>query len=816
MGRGDDLPADSHVGFMVTIPTTTGPASNASRNSPTATSTSPNDGTISILSPVSVETAPIQPSRNGIIADNANIEPITDNHSCPPVHQYLALPRLSSIQLVPSPAPWDWTPATPLPAEIRGVDGKKARDTWANNPNTVSNFYTGYEGLNENLRISQGKEGEGNPPTKEHFLVADFDFALSNEDALAAAKKFIPAPNRLEKTFSGNWRAVWFLESSINIPSYEFAKFFKKNFSTFAFAPERLMSGFDKGAWAAPERFWTNSGEWFNLHDEKIPAVRSLGWQFLASQKFNWKKAFNSVAIPAEVAAEELAKKYPRFSNWPGEFVLDSQGPTFWVDGSNSPKSAIVRETGIQTFSDHAFKGFYTWTELLGAAFTKAYEADAVGRAVEGIYYDSQNYWALESHGWQSYNATSLTRLLKVDRGVCCLSDKSGVHDIDRTIRHIERTSSVVGAAPFVCRRPGLINVNGDRFLNTHTKPFMAPAPGPQVWGAAGNFPWVSTAIDSIFNRGDYEQVVSIISWAAHLYQSGINFEPRSGLIVVIAGAAGVGKSMFVYGILGAIFGGVGEAGKLLSGEDTFGSENFSKALWCMDDNKSSSDYSSHRKLSEGLKRAAANDAVQYHKKYAVPCVISWFGRIILCLNKDAESLRMLPDMEISILDKISLYHTADTTIEYPTRKEIDAILVKELPFFCAYLRDYVIPPRHIGTNRFGVKPWKDAEIFGQAKKSSPETGLLEIVNSWRTFFFLHSQPNVTDWQGGATDLVNDMILQNRGMSHSLHGYSSRSIGRLLGKLAETPEYGISVIGERNGSNRYRIARQDDLKTNEI
>lgn len=688
---------------------------------------------------------------------------------------------LSSTKVLTGIVPWDWKPTTPFPQGIRG--DKKARDEWASNPHTVSNFYTGYEGLNDNLRIRQGGEN-GNPPVKEHFLVADFDSPVSEEMALAEAKKFNPQPNRLEKTLSGNWRAVWFLEVPIVLPSYEFAKFFKKTFAAIAFAPEKMLPGFDRGAWEAPERFWTNSGQWFVIHNEKIPADRIIGWQFLASEKFNWKKAFNSIAIPAELAAEELQKNFPRFSIWPGEFVLGAQGPSFWVDGSTSPMSAIVRETGMQTFSDHAGKGFFPWVELLGSAFTKQYEADAVGRAVQGIFYDKRSYWLREDCGWQAYDVSNLTRILQVDRGVSVRPDTNGVSDIARTIRHVQRSQTVVGAAPFVCRRPGLVNVNGSLFLNTHTTPFLSPAPGLQVWGPEGNFPWLSNFFEKFFDRGDAKQLQHFLSWLAHFYRSGITFTPRSGLLTVVAGEADAGKSFLAHGIIGKMVGGAADAGKLLSGDDNFGSENFQKALWAIDDGKTSADYIDHRRFSEGLKRAAANDTVSYHEKYRVPCVISWFGRIIISLNKDAESLRIIPDLEISIRDKISLYHCADKTIKFPSRDEIDAIVDRELAFFCSFLRDFVIPEEFIGSNRFGVKPWQDAEIFGRAQQSSPAQAFREILDSWSEWYFTTRTTDADFWEGGSVDL-NREIQCDASLKLAMQPYNNINVlGRRLHSLS--------------------------------
>lgn len=715
---------------------------------------------------------------------------------------------LSSVEVFSGIAPWDWRPTEPFPAEILGKNNKKARDLWANNPKTISNFYTGYEALNENGRIRQGEEG--NPPVKEHFLVADYDFPTSTEAALAEARKFKPVPNRLEKTMSGNWRAVWFLARPIIIPSYAWAREFKKSFKGFAFDPVGLLPGFDNGAWEAPERFWTNSGEWFALHDDPIPAERIAGWHFQASSKFNWKKNFSTLAIPAKVVGPELAKKYPRFADWPGEFELDSQGPTFWVDSSLSPKSAIVRETGMQTFSDHAGKGFFTWTELLGADFTKNYAADALGRAVENIYYDGKNYFLLEDKGWRAHDVSNISRALKVERGVSCIPGKDGVSDLDRTIRHIQRAQCIDGAAPIVCRRPGILQINGSTILNTLRTSFLAPAAEAQVWGPSGNFPWLSGFLGHFFDRGDRRQLERFLAWASHFYRSGITYSPASGLVAIIAGNTGTGKSFLVHGILGKLCGGATDVSRFLMGADDFGSENFTKAVWAIDDGKSSADSVQHKVFSENLKRAAANDTVKCHEKFRVPVDICWFGRVCVTLNKDSESMRMIPDLGISIIDKINLFHANDTRIIFPARQEQEAIVDRELPYFAAYLRDYVWPAHCVGTHRFGVAPWQDAEISGRAQQASPAAAFNEILDAWRSDYFGTRQTEAVEWRGTSLDLQRS-ILTDPTMVQAVRDYSITRIGRMLGALTEASGSGVTSVGKQHGKGIYRIARPDDL-----
>src|ERR1035438_5545296 len=196
--------------------------------------------------------------------------------------KFFSLKNLSSQATSSGVLPWDFRPVTPIPEEVR--KNKKLRDIWANTPSTNHDFYTAYEGVNSNLRISRPRtDGLGNPPHCLHALVADYDSAQPEEKALEYARSLSYIPNQIERTLSGNWRFVWLLEEPLIFPSFDFCRHFLKKFADFAFDPARGCPGFDKGAWEAPERLWTNSADWRRCGESVIPADVTRGWLVKAS-----------------------------------------------------------------------------------------------------------------------------------------------------------------------------------------------------------------------------------------------------------------------------------------------------------------------------------------------------------------------------------------------------------------------------------------------------------------------------------------------------------------------------------------------------
>ena len=102
------------------------------------------------------------------------------------------------------------------------------------------------------------------------------------------------------------------------------------------------LAGLDEGALFAPDRYFTNGGIWNKISDAPVPHPQLMGFLVKMAKKYDWRGPENGPIVPPEAAAIELHKKYPRFSEWPGKFDVGGHGPSFWIEGSESPKSAIV------------------------------------------------------------------------------------------------------------------------------------------------------------------------------------------------------------------------------------------------------------------------------------------------------------------------------------------------------------------------------------------------------------------------------------------------------------------------------------------
>jgi len=733
-----------------------------------------------------------------------------------------ALSRLSTSEVFHC-QPWGWSPKAGIPPELRS--NKKLRDKFMNDPTTEWNIYSGWEGLNGNLRISRKKaDSEENPPHKLHGLVIDFDTKMTEEEVLAGISRLAPlVPNFYERSLSGKCHLVWTFSKPIVISGFPLAEAF------LAVAAEKLqpanaLAGFDK-AFFNPSIYYTNSGEWREIHDRGLSSGLLLGWLIEASEKLDWKG--NGYCVPLTVVHDELMKN-PDFagSEWASkDFQLGVQGPTWWIPGSTSPKSAVVKESGMFTYSAHASRNFFSWADLLGFSFVDQFRSNQIGQAVEGIYFDGRAFWRELSRGdWKPWTKDDILHFLRIKRGLSPRTPKGEDHsELDRAYQHIQDHGNVEGAAPFVFRPNGAITVYSKPFLNTHNSRVLQPAPDKVTWGPSGPMPWLSqffgppstvstSETEARFFQGDVIALDSFISWLAYYYRTAFELNLLSGHNMFVSGPVNIGKTFLNRQIVGELMGGFRIAEDYLMGEDAFGSELFGVAHWVVDDNAVTTSAARQRKWSEMVKRMAANRTFRYHEKFRTAQMVEWMGRVFSTFNADEGSSQIIPDLERSILDKIQLYQTVKRpTVSFLPSHEMNELLTRELPHFARFLLDWSTPEHCVLRResgdidwRFGgVKPWHEPALIQTANHSSRTSGFVEILDDWKTDYFSalnegkRTDDRITTWRGSAFQLRKELCSSSPATQDALRGEGVGDISRLLGQLrAKGYNIGIEDAGD--------------------
>lgn len=357
-----------------------------------------------------------------------------------------------------------------------------------------------------------------------------------------------------------------------------------------------------------------------------------------------------------------------------GEFKVGSRGPAFWADGKN-PTACILVETGILAFSLE--KIFFSWAEILGAGFVKKYQEDRIGGATAGTWYDGKgHYWRKDARGvFIPHSKDDFVTRLKVQHGLHhSRIGREPYTEVERALHFIQEHRRVDGAIPRLFCADDIIQTNGRRFVNTSAVRITQPADTEQDFGE--NFPWLA---DFLTRCWDQEPVACVVagqppahardiffSWFKRFYVSALHGRLLKGQSLFIVGAPGCGKTLLGLRIVGAAMGGCSEASDFLGSKTQFNKELIESPVWSIDDGTMATEAGGHQKFSEIIKRVVANPYFSFQPKFLDQQRAEWLGRIVVTLNSDASSVRMIPNLDQSLEDKVIVLKFDDNAMSFP------------------------------------------------------------------------------------------------------------------------------------------------------
>jgi hypothetical protein len=438
------------------------------------------------------------------------------------------------------------------------------------------------------------------------------------------------------------------------------------------------------------------------------------------------------------------------------------------------------------------------WSSILGRDFVRKYEADRIGGAIENIWFDGRDYWHQRSDGhWASSNKSDIILALKVNKRLSAsVPRNAGFSEVEQALENIHQHQYISCAAPLIHRPEGIVYTNGLRILNTSTVSVLQPAEGgtgsPSTLSSVGaggdrasdlwplssdlcQFPWLHSYFSTLFDPS--EQLDYFLAWLQRWYKSALDQRMLPGQASFFAGVPNTGKTLLSTLILSRIFGGHIDASSFLCGDDNFNSHLFQTAVWAVDDVVPLTDRKSHMKFSALIKKMAANRTFSVREKFKVDKTVEWNGRIVVTCNTDPESIRILPDVDLSNRDKINLFKVADRD-DFDFPQDVATIIQTELPYFLRWLLDWT-PPTHVsGDSRYGVQTYCEESLFEAARHSSSAYSFLEVLLK----FFEGQVEDV--WTGSATELLSGMNNDQDGLAGIAAKYTTSQVGRELSKLA--------------------------------
>jgi len=680
--------------------------------------------------------------------------------------------------------PWDFQ-ANPFP-----IDNPIAYKTWRKQPTTEHLFYSGIVGQATTIRVS-----ENNPPLEIRAIIADYDAAISDEElylGIDRSKKHYE-PTLLHRTpLSGGIRLIWLLERPLMLPNYDVAKRFLKAASKYLHA-KSLLPALDEQAFENVNLYYDVGHSWQEAGGTPIPWSDACGWLVKVSEKAKW----TGEAIPMQVLADAVAEKFP--GRWQGEFVEGARGCRFWDPTGDNPTAAIVRPTGMQCFT--GMDPFVSWGSIFGQGFVEKVSARKLGEALDGIYYDNMNYWARSPSGkWESHSVQEMSRHLKVRNGLSAdRIDGKTFSEVDEALVLISENCRVSGAAPFIFQPSGPIDFMGERILNTCNTKVLQAAEEAGEWGQ--NFPWLGNFLKELF---DAEQLDFLLAWLQRFYCSAKDGRLLQGQAVFLAGDTGRGKTFFSNRIVGALVGGHADASQYLMGKTAFNKDLFHKPFWTVDDALPGDNNQDHKAFGTMIKRVTANNMFEFHAKFKDSCQVSWSGRVMVTGNLDADSLRIIPDLDTSILDKLLLFKAAPRVSHFPEKHVLEATVRQELPHFAAWLCAWNPPEYVIDKDpRYGVARYHHEFLKQAAGESQDASTVREVLQSF-VKDYKHG-----DFEGTSVELMQ-ILLIDEGTRMLLGGSGSnraRWMSIQLGKLEAKGDGFVTTVAYRNRNKVWKIRK---------
>lgn len=677
--------------------------------------------------------------------------------------------------------PWTFRPE--IPPDV--TTSKAAFKAWFMDINTKHCHYSGFEGATETVRVS-----DGNEPHRVHGFVADYDWIVTPEDIekLKKHKPYDISPAWVSKSFSGNGRLVWMLEEPVLVGSIELAKALVKAVMK-DMNLGKWMSGLDSDAFLDPARYYEVGSDWQKISDDVIPVNRMHRWLSIAGRKIQPVKV--SYSIPLEKLEEAVHEKFP--GRWQGEFVENKMGVRFWDDQADCPTGCIIRTWGMQCFTGP--KPFMRWDEIFGREFVEQYEADRIGPIRNNTYFDGGKFWCFNPAGvgtWQETAKDDFAQKLRVAGFSSRLQKGQTCTEVDRIEAEIKTHRMVTGARPFVHFPTGLMQWNGKSFLNTSTAKCLQPAPEGSVrdyeHGRLEMFPILWQYMHTLLEPASALEYMH--AWIKHFYENGLYNQPKPGHAIILAGDPGVGKTFFSNGFISKLVGGHSDASTFLVEGSPWSDTVANHPLMAVDDANAASTPQGHMRFSNMVKKAVACQTMGFNGKWQKNGDVLWMGRVIITCNLDPESLRMLPNMELSTMDKISLFKARNIKfIQQFGFKQLDEILAKELPYYARWLLDWKIPSHLISKDRrFGVVPYHHPDLVRAAVHQGPSHALAEFLSSTMDMYRA-AHPEKQFWVGTATELYKDMQLCSEPLARQW------TYSRLSTALGQLQSRGFNLYG---------------------
>jgi hypothetical protein len=269
---------------------------------------------------------------------------------------------------------------------------------------------------------------------------------------------------------------------------------------------------------------------------------------------------------------------------------------------------------------------------------------------------------------------------------------------------------------------PGLHKMedSDEQFLVTSKAPFIEAGPG--------DYPFIDKIIMELLGDPDQpDQTLAFASWLFQARRNVVNRRRRPLPALILVGPAGVGKSLLIDGIIKKVLGRSANAYKALSDTTNFNKECLGAELLKADDPIAAKNHTARTRFAQGLKSYLFAGSVRVEAKGRDALNMQPVQAVVVAVNEEAEHLLVLPQMDGSLMDKITLLRCRKAHVEGMSPEQIAGKINEELPSYIADLEKFEIPP-NLRNTRTGAAAWQHPYVLDLLVKISPEEQLRELL----------------------------------------------------------------------------------------
>lgn len=299
--------------------------------------------------------------------------------------------------------------------------------------------------------------------------------------------------------------------------------------------------------------------------------------------------------------------------------------------------------------------------------------------------------------------------------------------EAESEMRRFQTSSAVDYVGEIAGYRVGVMEFDGRRFLIPRAPKRIAPV--------KGEFP----TIEKIYKHmtGD-AQLHYMLGWHQVALRSVYTDQKKPGQLLVLAGPPGCGKSLWQNRVVTPVLGGrVARPLQFMRSSTSFNEDLIRAEHLMLEDEMSSTDIKARREFGANIKALTVSPTQRVHGKGKTAFYVPAVQRLTLSVNDEAENLAILPPLDESLIDKMSMLRCQPGfpfDMSTPgARQELEDKIAKELPAFIHYLLEEYRIPEEIKDDRFGVKAYHHEHLIQEIHGLAPETGLLDMIE--KVFF---------------------------------------------------------------------------------